>query len=63
LKHLHTTEIINELEKVKKELQPAVAVAAEHNSHSVAMVNTIYDVDNENRKHRSLKELKNSFAE
>jgi len=64
LKHLHTTEVINELEKLQTELKvdPA-AIAAEHNSHtSTAMVVQIYDVDAAKREHRKVKGLKNTFA-
>lgn len=64
LKHLHTTEAINELEKLKSELSiDAVRLAADHNSHtSTAMVRNIYDVDNDKREHKKVKGLKNSFA-
>lgn len=64
LKHLHTTEVINELEKLKSELTfDPVMAAAEHNSHtSGAMVRKIYDVDNDKREHNKVKGLKTSFA-
>lgn len=64
LKHLHTTEIINELEKLKAELTfDPLQAAAEHNSHtSTAMVRNIYDVDNDKREHNKVKGLKTSFA-
>lgn len=64
LKHLHTTEVINELEKLKAELTfDPVMAAAEHNSHtSGAMVRKIYDVDNDKREHNKVKGLKTSFA-
>lgn len=64
IKHLHTTEMINELEKLKTELATdAVKLAAEHNSHtSSAMVVNIYDVDSAKREHNKVKGLKNSFA-
>lgn len=64
LKHLHTTEVINELEKLKAELYfDPVMAAAEHNSHtSGAMVRKIYDVDNDKREHNKVKGLKTSFA-
>jgi integrase len=64
LKHLHTTEVINELEKLKAELSfDPVMAAAEHNSHtSGAMVRKIYDVDNDKREHNKVKGLKTSFA-
>jgi integrase len=63
LKHLHTTETINELEKLKSELSDAVQLAADHNSHtSPAMVVKIYDVDADKREHKKVKGLKNSFA-
>lgn len=64
LKHLHTTEVINELEKLQAEFKmDPVALAAEHNSHtSSAMVVKIYDVDSSKREHRKVKGLKNVFA-
>lgn len=64
LKHLHTTEVINELEKLKSELNiDAVQLAADHNSHtSTAMVRNIYDVDSDKREHKKVKQLKNTFA-
>jgi integrase len=58
LKHLHTTEIKDYLddEQGTKEI-------AEHNSHtSSAMVVTIYDVKNEQRRHNKVKGINNSFA-
>jgi integrase len=64
LKHLHTTEVINELEKLKAELTlDPVMIAAEHNSHtSGAMVRNIYDVDYAKREHNRVKGLKTSFS-
>lgn len=64
LKHLHTTEAINELEKLQAQLQfDPVQEAAEHNSHtSKAMVVQIYDVDADKREHRKVKGLQNTFA-
>lgn len=64
LKHLHTTETINELEKLHAQLNiDPVQLAAEHNSHtSGAMVVQIYDVDAGKREHKKVKGLKNTFA-
>ena len=64
LKHLHTTETINELEKLQDQFKyDPVQIAAEHNSHtSGAMVVKIYDVDADNRAHKKVKGLKNTFA-
>lgn len=65
LKHLQTTEAITELEKLQAHFKfdPA-EVAAEHNSHtSKAMVVNIYDVKADEREHKKVKGLKNTFAD
>jgi integrase len=64
LKHLHTTEAINELEKLKNQLEfDPIQEAAEHNSHtSKAMVVQIYDIDADKRMHKKIKGLQNTFA-
>lgn len=59
LKHLHTTETVD---LVEQQMQ-AARVAAEHNSHTTeAMVVSIYDVKQGERKHNAVKGAKNKFA-
>jgi integrase len=54
LKHLNTSEIVDQL---------GDKAAAEQNGHlSTLMVNTVYDVRKDLRQHQMLKEAKNTFA-
>lgn len=57
LKHLHTTEIMDMLES-----SDAAQIAAGHNAHTTeAMVVSIYDKNNEERRHNRIKRLGNEF--
>ncbi len=62
LKHLHTTEVKDIIERdVAEEI--ANKEAAEHNSHTTeAMVVKIYDTKHASRKHNRIKKIRNSFA-
>jgi integrase len=63
LKHLHTTEVEDFLERLNMTPAEINKAAAEHNSHTTeAMVVKIYDVNHEQRKHNRVKGIKNSFA-
>lgn len=57
LKHLNTTEVMDELDKL---YNPAKDVA-KMNAHNEAMIISIYDKGNKERKDDKIKKLKNSF--
>lgn len=57
LKHLNTTEVMDELDKF---YNPAKDVA-KMNAHNEAMVVSIYDKGNKGRKDNKIKEVKNRF--
>ena len=57
LKHLNTTEVMDELDKF---YNPAKDVA-KMNAHNEAMVISIYDRNNKKRKDSKIKEVKNFF--
>jgi integrase len=62
LKHLHTTEVEDYLETMNLTPAEINKAAADHNSHtSEAMVVSIYDVKQQQRKHNRVKGIKNSF--
>ncbi|HEY1201689.1 MAG TPA: hypothetical protein VGE79_11935, partial [Niastella sp.] len=63
IKHLHTTELMNILSQGNAAIEKAEKEVSEHNSHTTtAMVQKVYDIDNEERKRNRVKAVKNTFA-
>jgi len=60
LKHLHTTEAMDEMEKLSNESAKEITGLTGHTS--TAMVENVYDQKSKTRKHDKLKKLSNKFS-